>query len=92
MSEYIEFEIEQGDDPALMCIRTNLRLTEEAEELYDSPAAMELGSPLAQMLAPVEGVIALRIAGYDLYVTGNEETPWHMIVPEITATVREFFL
>ena len=92
MSEYIEFEAELTADPAVMIISTNLVLAEGGEEEYDSPAAMELGSPLAQMLSPIDGLVKLKIAENELIVTGDEQIPWHIIVAEITATIREFFL
>lgn len=94
MSEYIEFETDLTADPAVMIISTNLVLTDEddAVESYGSREEMEVGSPLAQMLASVEGVVSLQINGNRLIVGSDGDTAWHFIVAEITAVVREFFL
>ncbi len=92
MSEYIEFETIPTADPNVMIVATNLRLAEGEDEYYDSPAAMETGSALAQMLSSIAGIEAMEIRGKELVVRGDGDTPWHLIVAEITAIVREFFL
>ena len=93
MSEYIEIEADSSDDPAGGQIRTNLNLTEPGQvEEYRSPEAMEEGSPLAQMLAPIEGLTYLRLDGHNLLVRKEPDMPWHILVGEISAAIKEFFL
>ncbi len=92
MSEYIEIETTITDDPAVLSFSTNLNLSEEGVERYDSPAEMEVGSAVAQSMALVEGINKLRIEGSDMIVTRDPNTPWHLIIAEVTAALKEFFL
>ena len=66
MSEYIEITTEEGDDANSLFILTNLRLTEGKVEEYDSPQAMELGSPVAQALSAVGGLQFIRLQEGDI--------------------------
>lgn len=92
MSEYIEIETEMTDDPAELIIHTNLQLADQGTEWYRSPAEMEEGSPLAQALAPIEGLLSLRLEEQDLIVRRDTLVDWHLIVAEINATLKDFFL
>jgi hypothetical protein len=92
MSEYIEIETESSDDGRTMYFHTNLRLAVEGPETYASAEAMAEGSPLAQMLAVVEGITRLEITDSDMVVTRAREAPWHSIVADISAVLKEFFL
>jgi hypothetical protein len=92
MSEYIEIETEMGEDPAELIIHTNLRLADQGLEEYWSPAEMEEGSPLAQALSPIEGLASLRIEDQDLVVRRDLLVDWHLIVSEINAALKDFFL
>lgn len=92
MSEYIEIESELTTRPDTILIHTNLRLSREGEERYESPAAMEEGLPLAQTLATIDGLLELVISGSDLLVTFRPETEWHIVVADISAAIRDFYL
>lgn len=92
MSEYIEIEAEMSEDPAVLYFYTNLTLAEEEAEEYDSAEAMEEGSPVAQALAYVEGIHRLRLDGQEMTVTRDLGTPQHIIVAEISAALKDFFL
>lgn len=94
MSEYIDIETEMSDDGSKMRFYTNLKLTEasEGEELYQSAAEMEEGSPVAQALAVVEGMAALHIDGRDLLITREPDADWHVIMAEVTAVLKDFFM
>ena len=59
---------------------------------YDSPEEMEVGSAVAQSMALVEGVEKLRIEGSDMILTRDPDMPWHLIIAEVTAALKEFFL
>jgi len=92
MSEYIEFEVEMMDDPAVMTITTNLTLVEDEVEYYPSSADMAEGSAVAQVIAYVDGIQQLKIERNSLTVWRYPDVPWHYIVNDITAAVKEFFL
>lgn len=92
MSEYIEIETELSDDGEEMFFYTNLTLAEGAAEQYDSPAAMEEGSPVAQALAVIEGIARLEIEGSEMAVIREPNAPWHVIVADVSAALKDFFL
>lgn len=92
MSEYIEIQTELSDDGRVMYFYTNLTLSEDAEERYADPAAMEEGSPLAQAFAQIDGIDQLRLDGSDISITRAVNTPWHSIVADVTAALKDFFL
>lgn len=92
MSEYIKIETELSDDPAVIYFSTNLALAEEGAEEYESAEAMEEGSPVAQALAYVDGIRHLRLDGQQMTVTRDLDTPQHVIVAEISAALKDFFL
>jgi Mg2+/citrate symporter len=92
MSEYIEIETEMSDDGATMYFHTNLQLAQEGVEEYESAEAMEVGSPVAQMLSPIEGIVYLRLEGKDMTVTRDPEAAWHIIVADVSAALEDFFL
>ena len=92
MSEYIEIETEALADPTEMLFHTNLRLIDQDHEEYGSLEAMEEGSALAQALAQVEGLVRLRIDENELMVTRDPAVPWHAIIAEVNAAMKDFFL
>jgi hypothetical protein len=92
MSEYIEIETEMSDDGRIMQFFTNLQLAEGDPETYRSVAAMEEGSPVAQALAVVVGIAQLQINGRDLTITRDPDTDWHIIVADVSAALKDFFL
>ena len=92
MSEYIEIETEPSDDLELMYFYTNLRLTDQTVESYESVEAMEEGSAVANALAVVEGIETLKIEAGDLIVSKHPDAEWHAIVLDITAVIKDFFL
>ena len=92
MSEYIEIETEMSDDGEEILIYTNLALTEGGVEEYDSVAEMEEGSPVAQALAVVAGIGRLRMEENELIVIPEPGADWHIIVEDISAALKDFFL
>ena len=92
MSEYIEIDAELDDDGAIV-FATNLSLTAEGrEEQYDSAAALEEGSPVAQALAVVPGIAALTMRGGRIILTPAPDADFHSLVADVTAALKEFFL
>ncbi len=92
MSEYIEIESEMTDDPVVMRIQTNLPLALDGVELYGSLNEMEEGSAVAQALSFIEGIQTLEIDDQTLIITRSFEVDWHIIVAEVTAVLKDFFL
>lgn len=92
MSEYIEIETELSDDSDEMYFYTNLTLAAGELETYESPEAMEEGSPVAQALALLEGIARLQIEGSEMTLTRDPEFPWHIIVADVSAALKDFFL
>ncbi len=92
MSEYIEIESESIEDPAGVLIHTNLTLAPEGVETYPTAPAMEEGSPLAQMLSTIAGLESLTIDGNQIIATHDPDLPRHIIIADISAVIKEFFL
>jgi hypothetical protein len=92
MSEYIEIESEMTDNPAVMRIHTNLPLALDGVEIYHSLEEMEEGSAVAQALSFIEGIETLKIDDMSVVVTRSLEVDWHIIVAEVTAVLKDFFL
>lgn len=92
MSEYMEIETEIDDDDLTMHISTNLKLAEGEKEEYDSLEAMEEGSPVAQALAMIDGIDHLTINGKNIRLVRDPEAPWHSLVGDISAALKDFFL
>ena len=92
MSEYIKIETEMSEEGSRIYFYTNLTLTEEGVETYGSVEAMEEGSPVAQMLAVIAGIASLRIEAREIAITRQPEVPWHAIVADVSAALKDFFL
>lgn len=93
MSEYISIEPDVSEDGRFIQFQTNLPLSEPGErEQYDSPAAMDEGSPVAQCLAAVGGILTLVLHEDALTVTIDDETDAHTVIADVAAALRDFFL
>ena len=93
MSEYIEVETDISDDLTVLYVTTNVALTPEGEaEIYESVSAMEEGSPVAQSLSFIEGVRYLRLEGSEMTIRRDSDVPWHLIIAELSAAIKDFFL
>lgn len=92
MSEYIEIQTEIEDDDLTLRIQTNLVLTEESGEQYHSLAEMEEGSPVAQALAVIDGIDQLTINRKSMVIVRDPNVPWHTIIGDISAALKDFFL
>ena len=92
MSEYIEIETEIGDD-GMILFHTNLPLTAEGqEEVYESRAALDEGSPVAQALSVVPGIETVAMGGGDLAIAAAADADWHTLAADVTAALKDFFL
>jgi hypothetical protein len=75
-----------------MRIHTNLPLALDGVEVYLSLEEMEEGSAVAQALSFIEGIETLKIDDMSMVVTRSLEVEWHIIVAEVTAVLKDFFL
>jgi hypothetical protein len=73
MSEYITVDVEYGDDPDQIKLITNLNLAPEGPESYADREEGDEGSPLAQALFGIDGLVALDIEGSLLQVCRDAE-------------------
>lgn len=93
MSEYVTVEPQPTDDPDLIELLTNQRLTSAGEEIYHSYEEGDEGSPIAQMLFNgVEGIRALTITEDTLFITRDPAVPREQIIDEVRDALRDFFL
>ena len=92
MSEYIDIEIEIGDDGRHIYMYTNLKLADDGPETYASAEALEEGSPVAQTLAAIEGITQLHIEAGELIITPDPEAATHTIIADVSAALKDFFL
>lgn len=92
MSEYIDIQTDSGDEPHTLIFMTNVLLAEGEPERYDSVTALEEGSPLAQALAVVPGLHQVRLDSREMVVTYHPDVPQHIIVADVSAVIRDFFL
>ena len=88
----IDIETEITEDPDVITFHTNLALTTAGAESYASPDELEEGSPVAQALALVGGIAALRLDGGEMHVRREPGWEWHHLVADISAALKEFFL
>lgn len=92
MSEYIEIETELSDDGNTMHFYTNLPLADDGPEYYETVAAMEEGSPVVQMLALITGIATLSINESEMTIRRESDSDWHIIVADVSAALKDFFL
>lgn len=92
MSEYIHIEPEVTED-GLILFHTNLPLTAEGrEERYASPAELDEGSPVAQALSVVYGIAGASLSGGELVVWREPDADWHVLIADVMAVLKDFFL
>ena len=91
MSEYIEIEQHELDDPLQLILETNILLAEQPES-YASQEELEEGSTLAQALSIIPGIAHLIITEHELTITRSPDTDWYTIVEDIRLALIDFFL
>ncbi|GAB4322835.1 MAG: hypothetical protein Kow00117_11530 [Phototrophicales bacterium] len=93
MSEYFTVDIQTTTDPDIVELITNQTLTDQDEEVYPTPQAGEVGSPIAQAIFfAVDGIQALTLVEDTLIVTRQPGFSWETIIDEIRDVLRDFFL
>lgn len=92
MSEYITLDFEPGDQPNVVVVQTNQKLAPDGTEIYPDIASGEEGSPLAQMLFAIDGVLALTLDGGAMTITYAPECQLFALIDEVRAVLTDFFL
>jgi hypothetical protein len=92
LSEYITVDIETTIDLYRIKLVTNLHLAPDVPEQYNSREEGNLGSPLAQALFEIEGIVALKIEDKRLVVQRDPSVDWPILVDEVTMALKDFFL
>ena len=93
MTEYITIEPEATGDPLVMCLLTNVDLTQDGEvEVYPDATAGAEGSALAQTLFSIPGLAALTLDGGEMLITRTKDAEWHDLAEDISDALRDFFL
>lgn len=93
MSEYVIVESEHTDDPDIMLLHINQRLTENDEEVYATPEEGQVGSTIAQTIfSAVDGIRTLTIRADSLLVQRDPTAPWEYIIDDLRDALRDFFL
>ncbi len=92
MSEYIEIETEETDDPNVLSLLVNVPLAVGEEERYASTEMMAEGSPLANALSVIPGIAYLVIDADSLTITRDPAIEWYTITEDVHAVLVDFFL
>jgi hypothetical protein len=91
MKENTRTDLELTPDSRIAIFHTN-REVSEAREAYASTEAALDGSPLAALLATIDGVAALELNGSDVTITRHESTTWDDIALQVVEALKDFFL
>ena len=94
MSEYIEIETEiDEDEPNKIYFYTNVTLAPAGEqELYRSYDDLLEGSPMAQAVAVIDGIVQCEIAEKELTIVHSDEISPYALIADISAAIKDFFL
>lgn len=93
VSEYVTVESEPGEDPELIEVFTNQRLSVAGREHYGDGTEGEYGSPVAQLLyESVPGIGELTICADSLRIRRLPGHTHEEIVDAVRAALRDFFL
>lgn len=91
MKENTRADLELTPDPRVAIFHTNREVSEEREVYASTEEALD-GSPLAALLATIEGVTALELNGSDVTLTRNESVTWDDIALQVVEVLKDFFL
>ncbi len=92
MSEYFAFEVEPTEHPNCLFLGSNLSLASNGREEYSSRDEGGLGSPLAQTLFSIPGLVALSIEDRRLILWREPDVEWYALVNDVTSAIKDFFL
>lgn len=92
MSEYIEVEREETDDPNVLILEVNVPLAVDGDEVYDSAESMAEGSALANALSVIPGIQHMVIDADTITITRDPFFEWYTITEDVHAVLVDFFL
>lgn len=91
MKENTRADLELTSDPRVAVFHTNRQVSDEREVYPSIDAALD-GSPLAALLAMIEGVTAIELAGHAVVITRDENAGWDDIGLQVVEALKDFFL
>jgi hypothetical protein len=91
MKENTRADLELTLDPRVAIFHTNRQVSEEREVYASVEAALD-GTPLAALLATIEGVTAIELDGRDVIITRDEAIAWDDIALQVVEALKDFFL
>ena len=91
MKENTRADLELTLDPRVAFFHTNRQVSEEREVYVSVEAALD-GTPLAALLATIEGIIAIELDGRDVIITRDEAIAWDDIALQVVEALKDFFL
>lgn len=91
MKENTRADLELTPEPRLAIFHTN-REVSEGREVYATIDEALNGSPLAALLATIEGVTAIELNGGDVVITRAETAAWDDIALQVVEALKDFFL
>ena len=91
MKENTRANLELTPDPRLAIFHTN-REVSEGREVYATIDEALNGSPLAALLATIEGVTAIELNGGDVVITRAETAAWDDIALQVVEALKDSFL
>ncbi len=92
MSEYVEIETFEQDDPHQLLLMVNMTLSDDGEEVYSSADEMAEGSTLANALSIIPGIEHLTIGRHSLLIERDPFFEWYTITEDVRAVIVDFFL
>lgn len=92
MSEYITLDFEPSDRPNVVLVKTNQQLAPDGTEVYPDIDSGDEGSPLAQMLFSIDGVLALTLDTSAMTITYAPDCQLFTLIDEVRAVLTDFFL
>ena len=92
MSEYITIDFEPADQPNVVQVQTNQTLAPDGREVYTDIDSGDEGSPLAQMLFAIDGVLALTLDGSRMTITYAPDCQLFALIDEVRTVLTDFFL
>ena len=91
MKENTRADLELTPDPRVAIFHTNREVSESREGYASIDEALG-GSPLAALLATIEGVTAIELDGPDVTITRDARVAWEDIALQVVEVLKDFFL
>jgi hypothetical protein len=91
MKENTLVDLEQTTDPYVAIVHTNRQLSESVEA-YETREEALAGSPLAALLATIDGIAGLELAGQGMTIRRDADVSWEDIALQVIEALKDFYL